>query len=88
MKSKILLLAEVCEDIECFGPDKIVFVWYQLYNATTVVQTQSSENLLDNEVLEDELERELVVFDYADEPSGNCREPMLLSELKELIENM
>ncbi len=39
MKTKQQLLTELYEDLECFGKDKIVYVWYEMYKATTVVAT-------------------------------------------------
>ena len=88
MKTKQQLLAELYEDLECFGKDKIIYVWYEMYKATTVVATQANGNYLDNENLEDNIERQIIIRDYADEPIGNCQEAMYLSEVQSLLESM
>ena len=59
-----------------------------MQNPTTVVSTQADDNYLDNEALEDNIERKIIVYDYSDEPRGNCREPMTLEEIRELVESM
>ena len=39
MKAKQQLLTKLYENLKCLGKDKIVYVWYEMYKATTVVAT-------------------------------------------------